>query len=609
MAPLAAIPLTLVAVLLVGTAVVRALAPRLPRDVELACGLGVGTGVVSSAAFALSALHLPSRAGALVALACVAFVATVAGGRPRLPGRRARRLLAPVAWFGIATLGLILLQPCPRGAWNFDWALHYLGDRHYADPGGIGDPELGFGWSVLSRPPLFNLARLPAELILDASYATAEAATVAIALVLPAGAWLLLREIAPPRRARATLWLLAASAFWVHLGAYPKPIALATGLALSCAGIVLRARRRSAPGLVPLAALLGAFAGVAHPVAGLGLLPVGIAALLGASLRERLSSLAIIALVSAPWPIWANHITGGNLLAHDPVRRFSRHAPLAEGLGSVTNMGWNVAASVVPVPLVGHATALATGARPSRDAALEVLLEAETTQATGAIGLVLLAALLVARPRAPPFAWPRVAALEVGLFAGLALLAGVRILASSGLGPAPMLHGSSVPTDNRLVPFALLACGLALAAFALVIARRPAGGSRRTADLLLATVTVQCLAGLVLVEKAEYSGIAHNSMPPAVAILALWAWSQLDRSRALAILVALEGASVLLVLGLGALLDVLPPDRQIEYKTFLGLASLHDALGPAALAGAPLLLLAAWRSALGFATREGGTRI
>jgi hypothetical protein len=600
MHPLWALPVTLVLIVLLGTPLVRRVVPGLPRDMEFACGLGLGVGLLASIGFVLSVLHVPTRTGFVLALGPTVSASLLAGGLPRLPIGRAARLLAPLPWFAAAGLALVALQRAPQGVWTFDWAYHYVADVRYADPSGIGDPRIGvMGWSILARPPVFNLARVPAEVLVGQSYAAAEAAGIAVALVLPAGSWLFLREIAPLARARTALFLLPASAFWVRLAVYPKPIGLACGLFLACLGLALRARRRPRRGLIPLAAALGGFAGLTHPVAGLGLLLVGIDALRRAGNRERLTSLASIFAIALPWPLWASWVTGGNLAAHDPIRPYFKHAPLGEGIGSFVNMAWNLVASFFPVPLVGHATALAARVvPPSRDAAVHVLLDAELTCAAGALGFTWLA-LVLARPSRlePPLARPRLFAGVIAAASALTLLGTVSILGQGGLHPPPHPHGPAM-TDNAVVIWFLPLSTVLLAWIAYRISRCPPVPNGARADLVFGTAAIEVAFALVLDEKAEYHGIAHTAFTPAVLAGTLWAWTRLaPGARTLKALFSVEGIAVLVFLGIAGGLGALPPDDQLEYKAQLGLVSLHDAVGIISFVGAPVLALVGWRVA------------
>lgn len=603
-----ALPIALATFAIVGQPLVRRAVRGLPRDVEIALGLALGSGVVASLAFLLSVLHVATRAGFLVALPLVAAVSLALGGKPRLPRGRSLRALAPIGLFLASATGLVLLQRAPQGAWTYDWAHHYVADVRYSDPAGMGDPEIGFGWSIYSRPPLFNLARVPFEALLGQSYAVAEAATLALALVLPAGAWLLLREIASPPRARAALALWPASAYWVHFAAYPKPTGLATGLGLAALALVLRSRRRPRAGLVPLAAALATFAGLAHVVVGLGLALAGGIALLRATPRERVASLLLVVGLSVPWPIWASIQTHGNLSAHDPVRRYFGVSALAGGLERTTTAAWNVMSSAFPVPLVAYGTAVARGeASLGRDPLVHGWLDLEITAALGAVSLSWLALALGRRKELrADLAHPRLAAIAFGLLALVVLVGGARILEH---GVRPPIHdhrlraagpGLDTPCDDLVTIWLVPATALALGAVAFRLARARPEPRAASGDLVLGTALLQSAVALGLYTKAEYHGIAANALPLPTAILALWAHARLAPGRgALRVLLAAEGLATLLLLGVGGALSALPPDQQLEWKATLGLASLHDTLGPLAWLGVPLLLLPAWIVARG----------
>jgi hypothetical protein len=572
------IPLTLALVFFLGVPLARKLAPGLPRDLEVACGLGLGAGVLGLWCLALAMLRAQTPVAALAVLGLLPVL-----GKPRLPRRRA--LLAPIAWFMVAALGLILLQPVPRGAsWTNDWAWHFIADQRYADRAGFGEPTLWNGWPLLGRPPLFNLARLPAELLLGQSYSVAEAATVALACVLPAGAWTLLRELAPFARARRALWLLPASAWWIHFGAYPKPTPMATGLALASLGIVLRLRRRQDPALLPLAAVLGALALMTHPAGAFALGPAAVAAFLVG--RRRLLAAGLTLAIVLPWPIWANHVAFRGLASMDPVRSYAGSAPLGRGLQSLASLAFNLTASTIPSPLLGHGWAVATGAAKARAVGdLDVFLDAVLSPLVGAIGVSALV-VLARGPRSIPLVRPRAFAAALVAAAAIVLVGAIRLVQPDALA-APLQEYDGVLMDPRPVMFASFLVVAALVGASVVLARaRPTPG--RGADLVVVCAIFGVAVGAVIHERADLHGIAQAALPTPCAIAALAAWTALVDSRLRRAFVA-GGVVSLLALGLASALDALPEDHQLELARAFGFQGLGTALGPVAWAGVALI--------------------
>ncbi len=571
----------------------------MPRDVELAAGFGLGAGVLAGIGFLVFLSGMQGAALAALGLAVAALAARALGGRRPRVRERALRALEPLLWFLVAALGLVALQPVPQGGgWTNDWLLQFLTDLRYADPRGIGNPEIGAGWSLLGRPALFNLARLPAELVSGSSYASAEGAAVALSAVFATGAWLVLREIAPPRGARAAFWILPASAYWIHLGAYPKSMSLAVGLALGALGLALRARRRPRPGLLPLAATLGALAGVAHPVAAIGLIPPFLVTIRAAARRELVLGLGLVLLVGLPWPIWAVSFAGRSIVDHDPIRRHGGSAPLARGLKSLANISFNMTTSLLPGPLVGHAVAVATGAAsPSRKDALELVLETELNPFPAAAGLVAFALFLVRRRGPSPIGRPRLLGAVVALLAAISLAGGLELVGSEALARPVFPYAGYLLVDKR--PLCLLApcVSACLCLGALAFARRrPGPALRGTGDVVASAVVGAAVAGLVLHELADVHGVAHNALAPAVAVMALWIWTEVaGRSRWLTAAAVLEGTAVLVLLGAGAACGWLRADGGLEQKKALGLVGLHDTLGSLSWLGLALIVAACVR--------------
>ena len=310
---------------------------------------------IAFAAFGCSTFSRLAYVGPTVMLAVLSIMVLRRRRRPLFPQRPPAWLLAGITlWLALLCVQLISLVY--TGAfWYGDWWMHYDIAQFYL---GLRDPHVRyFGmYTIVSRPPLFNLAATFYLAVFGNSFAVYQVVSLIPGLAVLGPLILLAR----PKRASLLVALVALNPYLVNQLLYPWPKLLASALVL--AGLSCYLAYRSTTDVVKRSYLIGSGIWI-----GLAILThtstviyaIGMAIdylwLHRRNLRHALAvSFVVVAPavgVMAPWLIWSAHLYG-------PAAIITSTPTVAATGRSVSPVGWawdrlsTMVGTLFPIPAV-----------------------------------------------------------------------------------------------------------------------------------------------------------------------------------------------------------------------------------------------------------------